>query len=160
MGTDSFVIHIKTEDFCKDIAYDVDRWPIGPIGKNKNVIGKFKDELGGKIIKEFVAHRTKAYALKLDDDTEKKKTKRTKKFIVKRELIFKNYMDYLFNNEVLIKSQQRFRSDHHKVYTEEVNKIALSSNNDKILQTFDKVITFPYGTNVFKLCQSEMLSKK
>ena len=68
-------------------------------------------------------------------------------------------MDSLFNDEVIIKSQQRFRSDHHRVYTEEVNKIALSSNDDKRLQTFDKVTTFHYGTNVFKLCESEMLSK-
>ena len=68
-------------------------------------------------------------------------------------------MDSLFNDEVIIKSQQRFRSDHHRVYTEEVNKIALSSNDDKRLQTFDKVTTFPYGTNVFKMCESEMLSK-
>ena len=68
-------------------------------------------------------------------------------------------MDCLFNNEVIIESQQRFRSDRHKVYTEEVNKIALSSNDDKRLQTFDKVTTFPYGTNVFKLYESEMLSK-
>ena len=170
MGTDSFVIHIKTEDFCEDIACDVDRWfdtfnydkddnrPL-PIGKNKKVIGRIKDELGGKIIKEFVAHRAKAYAFIFDDDTEKKKAKGTKKCIVKRELIFKNYKDCLFNNEVIIKSQQRFRSDHHEVYTEEVFKTALSSNDDKRLQTIDKVTTFPYGTNVFKLCQSEMLSK-
>ena len=52
-------------------------------------------------------------------------------------------MDCLFNNEVIIRSQQRFRSDHHRVYTEEVNKIALSSNDDKRLQTFDKVTMFP-----------------
>ena len=65
----------------------------------------------------------------------------------------------MFNDEVIIRSQQRFRSDHHKVCTEEVNKIALSSNDDKRIQTFDKVITFPYGTNIFKVCQSEMLSK-
>ena len=119
----------------------------------------FKDELGRKIMIEFCALRAKAYVFKLDDDTEKKKVKATKKCIVKRELIFKNYMDSLFNNEVIIKSQQRFRSDHHRVYTEEVNKIARSSNDDKRLQTFDKVTTFPNGTNVFKLCESEMLSK-
>ena len=59
----------------------------------------------------------------------------------------------------MIKSQQRFRSDHRKVYTEEVNKIALSSNDNKRIQTFDKVTTFPYGTNVFKVCESEMLLK-
>ena len=88
-----------------------------------------------------------------------KKAKGTKKCTVKRELTFKNYADSLFNDEVIIKSQQRFRSDHHRVYTEEVNKIALSSNDDKRLQTFDKVTTFPYGTNAFKVCESEMLPK-
>ena len=119
----------------------------------------FKDKLGRKIMIEFCALRAKPYVFKLYDDTEKKKVKATKKCIVKRELIFKNYMDSLFNNEVIIKSQQRFRSDHHRVYTEEVNKIARSSNDDKRLQTFDKVTTFPNGTNVFKLCESEMLSK-
>ena len=65
----------------------------------------------------------------------------------------------MFNDEVIIKSQQRFRSYHHKVYTEEVNKIALSSNDDKRIQTFDKVTTFPHGANVFKVCEGEMLSK-
>ena len=119
----------------------------------------FKDELGRKIMIEFCALRAKAYVFKLDDDTEKKKAKGTKKCIVKRELILKNYMDSLFNNEVIIKSQQRFRSGHHRVFTEEVNKIAVSSNDDERLQTFDKVTTFPDGTNVFKLCESEMLSK-
>ena len=71
--------------------------------------------------------------------------------------MFKNYKDSLFNNEIILKSQQRFKSDHHKVYTEEVNKIALSSNDDKRLQTFDKITTYPYGTNAFKVCESEMM---
>ena len=171
MDTDSFIMHIKTEDFYKDIANDVERWfdisnydekdkrPL-PIGKNKKVIGMFKDELGGKIMTEFCALRAKAYAYKLDDDTEKKKARGTKKCIVKREIIFKNYVDSLFKNEVLLRSQQRFRSDHHKVYTEEVNKIALSSNDDKRIQTFDKVTTYPYGTNAFMVCENEMLLKK
>ena len=73
--------------------------------------------------------------------------------------MFENYKDSLFNDEVIIRSQQRFRSDHHRVYTEEVNKIALSSNDDKRIQTFDKVTTYPYGTNAFKVCESEMLNK-
>ena len=106
----------------------------------------------------FCALRTKAYAYKLDDDTENKKAKGTKKCVVKREIPFKNYADALFNDRILIKSQQRFRSDHHRVCTEEGNKIALSSNDDKSIQTFDKV-TFPYGTNAFKVCEGEMLSK-
>ena len=65
----------------------------------------------------------------------------------------------MFNDKVIIRSQQRFRSYNHKVYTEEVNKIALSSNDDKRIQTFDKVTTYPYGTNVFKVCENEMLLK-
>ena len=73
--------------------------------------------------------------------------------------MFENYKDCLFNGEVILKSQQRFKSDHHKVYTEEVNKIALSSNDDKRLQTFDRITTYPYGTNTFKVCESKMLLK-
>ena len=161
-------MYIKTEDFYKDIAGDVERWfdtsnydkkdkrPL-PTGKNKKVIGMSKDQLSGKIMTEFCALRAKAYAYRLDDDTELKKAKGTKKCIVKREITFNNYADALFTNEVIIKSQQRFRSDHHKVYTEEVNKIALSKNDDKRIQTFDKIKTFPYGTNVFKVCENEML---
>ena len=168
--TDSFVMCIKTEDFYKDIADDVEKWfdtsnydekakrPL-PIGKNEKALAKFKDELGGKIMTEFWALRAKAYAYELDDDTEMKKAKGTKKCIVKREIPFKNYANALFNDEVMIKSQQRFRSDHHKVFTEEVNKIALSSDDDQRIQTFDKVTTFPYGTNVFKVCENEKLSK-
>ena len=119
----------------------------------------FKDELGGKIMTEFCALRAKAYSYKLDDDTEMRKAKGTKKCKVKREITFKSYADALFNDEIIIRSQQRFRSNHHNVCTEEVNQIALTSNDDKRIQTFDKVTTFPYGTNVFKVCEGEMLSK-
>ena len=56
-------------------------------------------------------------------------------------------------------SQLRFKSDHHNVHTEEVNKIALNSSDNKRLQTFHRSTTYPYGTNVFKLYEYEMLSK-
>ena len=72
--------------------------------------------------------------------------------------MFENYKDLLFNDKTILKSQLRFKSNHHDVYTEEVNKIALSSNDNKRLQTFDSVTTYPYGTNAFKVCESEMLS--
>ena len=62
----------------------------------------------------------------------------------------------LFNNKIILKSLQRLKSNHHKVYTEEVNKIALSSD-DKRLQTFDGIETYPSGTNAFKVCKSEMI---
>ena len=135
MDTDSFVMDIKTDDFYNDVSNDVDKGfdtsnydkndnRSLEIGKNKKVIGKFQDELGGKIMSEFCALRAKAYAFKLDNDSENKKAKGTKKCIVKREITFGNYADALFNDKVIIRSQQRFRSDHHKVYTEEVNKIS------------------------------------
>ena len=101
-------------------------------------------------MKEFVTLRAKAYAYLMKDGSEHKKAKGTKKCIIKRELMFENYKDSLLNDKIILKSQQRFKSDHHRVYTEEVNKIALSSNDDKRIQTFDKVTTYPYGTNAFK----------
>ena len=107
--TDSLVIHIKTDDIYKDISNDVERLFDTsnydkkdnrhlPIGKNKKVIGLFKDEVGGKIMTEFSALRAKTYAFKLDDDTEHKKAKGTKKCAIKRELMFENYKDFLFND--------------------------------------------------------------
>ena len=73
--------------------------------------------------------------------------------------MFESYKNALFNDKIIIRSQQRFRSHNQKVYTEEVNKLALSSNDDKRIQKYDKVTTFPYGTNVFKVCENEMLSR-
>ena len=97
MDTDSFVIQIETKDFYEDIANDVEEWfdtsnydnnrPL-PVGKNKEVIGLFKDELGGKIMIEFIGVRPKTYAYLMDDNSEYKKTKETKKCVIKRELIF------------------------------------------------------------------------
>ena len=66
----------------------------------------------------------------------------------------------MFNDRIILKSQQRFKSYLHKVYTEEVNKIALSSNDDKRLQTFDRVTTYPYRANAIKMCESEMMIVK
>ena len=93
----------------------------------------------------------------MGDDNEKKKGKRKKKCVIKRQLMFENYTDYLFNNEIILKSQQVFRSYHHNVYTVEINKIALSGNDDKRIQTFDRVKTYPYETNAIKKCESEIL---
>ena len=80
----------------------------------------------------------------------RKKAKVIKKCVIKRRLKFENYKDLFFNNKTILKLQLRFKSDHHDVHTEEVNKIPLSSNENKRLQTFDRVTTYPYGTNPFK----------
>ena len=66
--------------------------------------------------------------------------------------------DSVFKNKTILRSQLRFKSDHHIVYTEEINKIAISSNDDKRLQTYDKITTYQYGTNAFKVCKSGMIA--
>ena len=111
---------------------------------------------------EIVALRAKAYAYLMEDCSEHKKAEGTKKCIIKRRITFEDYTDSFFhdktiNDKIISKSQQRFKSDHHEVYIEEINKIALSSNDDKRLKTFDKITTYPYGTNAIKVCESEML---
>ena len=95
----------------------------------------------------------------MDDDIKKKKAKGIKRCVIKCRLMFDYYKDSLFNNETIFKLQLRFKSDHHNAYTEEVNKVALSSNDEKRLQTFGRVTTYPYGTNAFKVCESKMLRK-
>ena len=123
MDTDSFAINIFTEDFSEDINNDFERLfdtsdnddndkrPL-PMRVKKKVIGMFKDELGGKIMKEFCALRAKTYTYLMDDDSEKKKAKGKKRCVIKRRLMFENYKDSLFNNKTILKSQQRFKSDH------------------------------------------------
>ena len=85
-----------------------------------------------------------------------KKSREQKKSVIKPRLIVKNYKYSLCNDKTILKLKQRFESDCHNVYIEQINKIALSSNNDKRLQTFDKITTYPYGTNGFKVCESEL----
>ena len=140
--------------------YDKNDKILLPIGKNKKVPGLFKDELRGKIMTEFVALRPKPYAYIDDDGNKHKKSEGTKRCVIKEKTMFQNFKDCLLNNKTVYRSQQRFKSYNHDVYTEEVNKIALSSNDDKRLQTFDRITTYPYGTNAFKVCESEMLTVK
>ena len=125
MDTDSFIINIKTQDFYEDISDDVEKWfdtsnydkndkRLLPIRINKKVLGMFKDELKGKIMTEFVSLRAKTYTHLIggynDEDYEKnnminKKCKRTKKYVIKRELMFENYKESSFVVKVLLKSQ-------------------------------------------------------
>ena len=130
-----------------------------PNGKNKKVIGLTKDELGGKIVTEFVALRPKTYSYLTDDCEEDKKAKGRKKCLIKRRLKFNDYKDCLLNNQTVLTSQQRFKSEKYDVYTEEVNKIALSSNDDKRFQTFDRITSYPYGKSAGKVCKTELLNK-
>ena len=118
-----------------------------------------KDELGEKIMREFAALRPKTYSYLMDVGNSDKKAKGTKKCVIKRILKFNDYKNGLLNNEIILKSQKRFKSEAHNVYTEEINKIALSSNDDKRLQTFDRITSYPYGTSFGKVCKAKLLSK-
>ena len=163
MDTDSFIINIKTNDFYKDIASDNEnrfdtsnyeentsktsalaRRPL-PTGKNKKVIGLIKDELGGKIITEFVTLRPKTYSFLTDDGKEDKKAKGTKKCVIKKMIKFNDYKKCLLNGEIILKSQQKFISNKHDVYTEDINKIASSNDDDKRIVSPDKISSYPYG---------------
>ena len=139
MDTDSFVYDIKTEDFYKDIAEDVEtRFDTSgyepdrplPIGKNKKVIGLMKDELGGKIRKEFISLRPKMYSYRVEE-SEPKKCKGIKKCVVKKTISFEDYKRCLLEGRNIHRSQLMFRSKKHKIKTLEVNKLALSREDDK-----------------------------
>ena len=110
-------------------------------------------------MKEFCALRAKTYTYLMEDDNEMKKAKGIKRCVVKRRVMFENYKDLLLNYKTIMQSQLRFKSDHHNVFTEEVNKIVVHSNDNKRLQTFHRITTYPYGTNAFKVCERGMLSK-
>ena len=154
MDTDSLIINIKTNDFYEDIANEVEnrfdtsnyevKRPL-PTGKNKKIICLMKDELGGKIITEFVTLRSKTYSYVTDDGKEDKKAKGTKKCVIKKMIKFNDYKKCLLDDEVILKSPQRFISKKHDVYTENINKIALSNNDDKRIVSLNKIRSYPYG---------------
>ena len=103
-----------------------------------------KDELGGKIITEFVTLRPKTYSFLTGDGKEDKNSKGTKKCVIKKMIKFSYYKKCLLNNELILKSQQRFISKKHDVYTENINKIALSNNDDKRIVSSNKISSYPY----------------
>ena len=105
-----------------------------PNEKKKKVIGVMKDELGDKIIKIFVGLRAKTYSYLIDDGCEDKNANGIKKCHMKRKLKFEDYKNYL---------EPAFADN---VFTEEINKIYLSSNDDKRIQSVDSIETYVYGT--------------
>ena len=154
--TDSFLFEIQTEDFYKDISGDVkDRFdtsdypeghPSGiPTGINKKVLGMFKDEAAGKIIKEFVGLRAKLYSYKMDEGKENKRCKGIKKAVVKKSITHENYKTCLTTGKEQYRRQNIIRSYEHVLYTEEVNKIALSAADDKRYLLKDSYDTLAWG---------------
>ena len=170
MDTDSLVYDIKTEDFYEDIADDVetrfdtsgyskeDARPL-PIGLNKKVIGLMKDELGGKIMTEFVALRPELYACRKLDGAEDMKCKGIKKYVVKKNLDFDDYKKCLFNpvGASIYRCQVMSRNKKHEVHIVEVNKIALNRDDDKQIAKKDGVSTLARGHK--SLCWNPLLGE-
>ena len=154
--TDSLVYEIETEDFYKDISADVmDRFdtsnykpnhPSGiPAGCNKKVLGKFKDEKGGECIKEFAALRAKLYTFKMNDGEENKKCKGIKKAVVKKSITHEDYKSCLFELKEQRRQMNVLRSYNHMIYTETINKVALSPFDDKGYILEDNINTLAWG---------------
>ena len=138
MDTGSFIIYVKTEDVYEDVPDDIEKrfdtsdYEVNrPLstGKNKKVIGLMKDELEGKIMTKFSALIPKTCSYLMDDGKNYKKAKGTKKCVIKKYL-----------NLMII-------------------MMALRSNDDERLQNFDRITSYPYGTNAGKVCKAELLSK-
>ena len=155
--TDSLMCEIETEDFYKDISGDVkDRFdtsdypenhPSGiPTGINKKVLGKMKDEAAGKIIKEFVGLRAKLYSYKMYEGGEEiKKCKGIKKQVVESSISHEDYKTCLLTGKEQLRKQNILRRYNHEVYTEEVNKVALSALDDKRYILKDGIHTLAWG---------------
>ena len=155
--TDSLTYEIQTEDFYRDISSDVEAKfdtskfpPSHPsgilVGANKRVIGMFKDEVGGQIIEEFVGLRAKLYSYKMfESKKEKKKCKGVKQGVVENKITFDDYKRCLFSGDKQYRQMNVFRTQKHEIFTEEVNKVALSADDDKRIILPDKVHTLAYG---------------
>ena len=145
MHTDSFVY--ESFDFYRDITADVEkRFDTTTHRKNKKVIGLMKDELGGKVMTEFVALRAKMYAYKkIDKEVEEKRCKGTKKCVVAEGLTYDDYKTCLFDGKTIYKEQVLFENKKHEIYTVNKQKIALNRNNDKRMIQADGITTLVRG---------------
>ena len=150
--TDSLMYEIRTEDFYKDIAQDIEskfdtsdypkEHPSGILtGVNKKVIGMFKDEVAGKQITHFIGLLSKLYSFKVEEDKTTKKCKGMKKNVIKKGIQFEDYVKCLFSGEKQMRKMNIIRSENHNIYSKEVNKIALSCFDDKRKVLKDKIHT-------------------
>ena len=146
----SLMYEIETDDFYQDISNDIDKFdtsnfpkdhPLYSV-KNKKIPGLMKDEFCGSICDEFVGLRSKLYSYKMFQGKEEKRCKGVKKCVV---ISHEDYKKCLFSGISQLKSMNVIRSHKHDIYTETINKIALSSNDDKRIIRDDKISTYSYG---------------
>ena len=110
-------------------------------GVNEKVIGKFKDEACGKQITNFVGLSSKLYCFKVEEEGEILKAKGVKKNVIKNSMSSEDYKKCLFSEEKVMKEMNIIRSKNHDIYSMNVNKVALSANDDKRLVCSNKIVT-------------------
>ena len=154
--TDSLILEIETDDFFADTAEDVEKWfdtskypkdhfaENFPVGKNKKVLGMFKDEADGKIIRGFVGLRAKCYSVLMEEKQQIKKAKGTKKNTVKR-ITHEDYVRVLGGEKFPLMKNVSFRSHLHEIFTEQMWKVALSAEDDKRIVGEDGINTLAIG---------------
>lgn len=151
--TDSFLYSIEATDIYEDIKSNFQQYfdtsnytennQYNIVPRNKKIPGLFKDEMGGQLIVEFVGLRSKLYCVKTQDK-EIKKAKGVKKSVFKKNY-FKDYNKVLLLNKSLKKKNVLFKSLKHEIFTQAINKVALSSNDDKRIVLKDKICTLSWG---------------
>jgi hypothetical protein len=164
VDTDAFIYYIKTMDIYEDLKcfthkdeFDFSDYPKTHLlydkGVNKKVLGKFKDEANGKVIKEIIALTSKMYAFELldqndcnnDTSTYVKKAKGIKKLFLKKKVVFEQYKKCLLENKTYTATYNTIRSFNHKIYSITETKKSLTSNDDKRVILEDGIHTLPYG---------------
>lgn len=152
--TDSFVLHVKTDDFYADMKDNLDRYDTSDYPENnrfqmprvnKKIPGLFKDELNSEIITKFVGLRSKMYCVQIGAVAKMKKAKGVKKYVLKREIVFDDYFNCLKNSCTIVKNQNSFRTKLHKMYTIQQTKIALSPFDDKRCILENNIDTLAHG---------------
>ena len=111
---------------------------------NNKVIGKFKNESTEQIT-EFVGLRSKLYAYKTDDNEDHKKCKGVKRNVIANNIKFENYKNTLYTRQAFNIKQNTFRSYKHVIYTETIEKVGLSAEDDKCYIQNDNINTYTLG---------------
>jgi hypothetical protein len=150
--TDSFVIHVETDDLYKDLKQINNHMDFSDYPKkhenydvsNKKVLGKFKDELNGKIMREYIGLKPKMHAMDVQRDKEQKKAKGVPKHIVKKRFNFDLYKKTLEENHLERVNFNSIRSYEHKIYSINSNKVGLSNFENKRYYVNNN-LSYPYG---------------
>ena len=137
--TDSLTYNIEAEDVYQDFWNDKEKFDNSeyPVDSqyfdktNKKVIGKFKDEVAGVPIREFVGLRSKMYSYMKDNQTGGKTAKGIKKNVIKKNITHENYKETLFNNKQMHHTMKTIRSNNHQLGSYELNEVSLSCFDDK-----------------------------